>query len=47
MIKPHIKVIQRNGVDIFITSSITNKLVKSKLREAVGVGMANFVYMGL
>ena len=26
--KPHIKVIQRNGVDIFVTSSMTMKEVK-------------------
>lgn len=28
--KPHIKVIQRNGVDIFVTSSMEMKPVKSK-----------------
>ena len=27
--KPHIKVIQRNGVDIFVTSSMTMKRSKS------------------
>ena len=28
--KPHIKVIQRNGVDIFVTSSMVMKKVKPK-----------------
>lgn len=28
MIKPHIKVIQRNGTDIFVTSSVVMKEVK-------------------
>tara|TARA_R110000803_G_scaffold177889_2_gene240302 strand:+ start:867 stop:1076 length:210 start_codon:yes stop_codon:yes gene_type:complete len=28
--KPHIKVIQRNGVDIFVTSSMTMKCTKSE-----------------
>ena len=30
--KPHIKVIQRNGVDIFVTSSMENKLAASEQR---------------
>jgi hypothetical protein len=30
--KPHIKVIQRNGVDIFVTSSMTMKATKSEIR---------------
>ena len=29
--KPHIKVIQRNGVDIFVTSSMTMKCTKAEL----------------
>jgi hypothetical protein len=28
--KPHIKVIQRNGVDIFVTSSMTMKRTKAE-----------------
>jgi hypothetical protein len=28
--KPHIKVIQRNGVDIFVTSSMTMKATKAE-----------------
>lgn len=28
--KPHIKVIQRNGVDVFVTSSVKMKEVKRK-----------------
>ena len=31
--KPHIKVIQRNGVDIFVTSSLVMKITKS-MKEA-------------
>ena len=30
--KPHIKVIQRNGVDIFVTSSMADKLTVSEQR---------------
>ena len=30
--KPHIKVIQRNGVDIFVTSSMVDKLTVSEQR---------------
>jgi hypothetical protein len=30
--KPHIKVMQRNGVDIFVTSSMTMKETKSEIR---------------
>tara|TARA_R110000851_G_scaffold108264_2_gene229398 strand:- start:63 stop:242 length:180 start_codon:yes stop_codon:yes gene_type:complete len=29
--KPHIKVIQRNGVDIFVTSSMKDKPSKSEI----------------
>jgi hypothetical protein len=34
--KPHIKVIQRNGVDIFVTSSMTMKETKSGLGLKTG-----------
>ena len=37
--KPHIKVMQRNGVDIFVTSSMTYKYAKprvKRLRESSG-----------
>ena len=34
--KLHIKVIQRNGVDIFVTSSMTMKVTKSGLGLKVG-----------
>ena len=33
MIKPHIKVIQRNGVDIFVTSSMVGKAVSSATKR--------------
>jgi hypothetical protein len=32
--KPHVKVIQRNGVDIFVTSSMTMKATKAE-REKI------------
>jgi hypothetical protein len=32
--KPHIKVIQRNGVDIFVTSSMTMRLTKAELEHS-------------
>ena len=35
--KPHIKVIQRNGVDIFVTSSMTMKRTKTELRMYRGM----------
>tara|TARA_R110000851_G_scaffold151301_1_gene292421 strand:+ start:281 stop:511 length:231 start_codon:yes stop_codon:yes gene_type:complete len=34
--KPHMKVIQRNGVDIFITSSMTMKETRSALGLKTG-----------
>jgi hypothetical protein len=34
--KPHMKVIQRNGVDIFVTSSLTMKDTKSGLGLKTG-----------
>jgi hypothetical protein len=35
--KPHIKVIQRNGVDIFVTSSMTMKCTKDEVRMIRGM----------
>lgn len=50
--KPHIKVIQRNGVDIFVTSSMQMKCCKSELKmlrsmsaaaQSTYIGMQNCV----
>jgi hypothetical protein len=35
--KPHIKVIQRNGVDIYETSSMTMKATKAEVRMIRGM----------
>jgi hypothetical protein len=40
--KPHIKVIQRNGVDIFVTSSMTMKETKGHLVRNRGMSNAYF-----
>jgi hypothetical protein len=51
MIKPHIKVIQRNGVDIFVTSSIQDKHIVRKHRDnqaiAGGMGIMGLGYLSL
>ena len=39
--KPHIKVIQRNGVDIFVTSSMTMKEAKPKITKSNAHGLFN------
>jgi hypothetical protein len=35
--KPHIKVIQRNGFDIYVTSSMTMKATKAEIRMIRGM----------
>lgn len=39
--KPHIKVIQRNGADIFVTSSMVMKLTKAEIDYAKGITNAD------
>ena len=40
--KPHIKVIQRNGFDIFITSSMTMKRTRSQIVRNEGMSNPYF-----
>ncbi len=39
--KPHIKVIQRNGVDIFVTSSMVMKMTNPEIDYAKGMANTN------